>query len=258
MVGTAGNSPPSLVFATYVTREVRGRWLPAVTLALPKDDLIGGATNALPNSVSCVDTSDCVVVGQFRSDRLTKATTLSFSVTESAGRWGQPIVLTDLFSHSAVLTGVSCLTKGECVAVGTVVLPSSFTGAPQPFSVLIEHDRWAHLRLLPLPTSAAPLFGGGLSGLWCSRTVSSCVAVGGVWTSANGQNASRADGIAPVAYTWHVNAWKGNVLSDTLDGAAGGAQLEAVSCAGVLRTCVATGIWTSSDDVMTVPISASI
>lgn len=171
--------------------------------------------------VSCVTAKDCLAVGIDRNARTGAGGPLA--ETWNGTTWRIVGVKLPRGATGGNLRGVSCVSAGRCVAVG-----SYRTGGSSEFALadIWNGEAWAPARL--------PAAGGAstsLDGVSC-KSAASCVAVG----------ASQAAGQAgaPLAEIWNGKRW-----TPTRPPAAGSgfavSGLGAVSCASPAR-CVAAGV----------------
>ncbi|MGC8499498.1 MAG: hypothetical protein ACP5OV_08415 [Acidimicrobiales bacterium] len=151
-----------------VLTESAGRWLAPRTIAAPA----GAAAHPglTPSAVACAAVGWCAVVGSYQS---ASGTTLAFTWSESAGRWGTtreaPLPANAATAGQlAQLHEVACPAVGHCVAVGTYV---TTRGATSGLALAQASATWASPTPLPAPA------GANLSSL-LSVTQVACAAVG--------------------------------------------------------------------------------
>lgn len=91
--------------------------------------LVPGGDDMTLQSVSCASTTDCVAVGLTVEGRGEDFTSNSWVVRISRGTIGAPV---KVGSTHSFLTDVACPTAGNCIAVGTTVVPirNGTPGAP--------------------------------------------------------------------------------------------------------------------------------
>jgi hypothetical protein len=134
-------------------------------------------------------------------------------------RWSALAVPMPAGDTTATLSGVSCVSRSSCVAVGA----GAQSGTVTSFSETWNGATWT--------PSGVPGTGTQLAGVTCTSGTS-CIAVGG----SNG---------APVADSWDGTSW----TAQTVPTDAGGfpAALAGVSC-GSPASCVAVGRYTPQSD----------
>jgi hypothetical protein len=179
---------------------------------------LGGQLNA----VSCASVSFCMGVGT----SVGGATTL----TESWNGAVWSVVSSPNPSSSMnELTGVSCLSSLDCVAVGTY---TDTAGDPKGFAEIWNGTNWS------VVSTSTPTLGGddsSLASVSCTGVTSVfCVAVGFVDA---GGSPSPPQSDQPLVESWNGTSW--SVMS-TPEPAFGDGQLESVSCSGPAN-CMAVG-----------------
>ena len=193
---------------------------------LPGNAESGGA-NAEMRGVSCPSVSQCVAVGEY-SDSAGVAQGLL--LTGSGGTWTAEEA--PLPANAAVrsgmyegqLTGVSCPSVSQCVAVGEY---EDTTGSWRGLLLTLADGAWT-AQEASLPHDTTDNYAAWLTGVSCPA-VSRCVAVGGY---------GAANGWAQLL-TWLGGSWTPEQAPVPAD-AAGGSTVSAVSCASVSQ-CVAVG-----------------
>jgi hypothetical protein len=175
------------------------------------DDSLGG--------VSCTSASTCTAVGQYYNHAIVQVTLAerwngsNWTVQPTPNPWIRPPVT----ANSPTLTGVSCPTAAECIAIGTYYRGSGDVMLAERWN----GNRWA---IQPTPNPAKENFPGGL----VCTSASACVAVGMYYTSHFFTYAERWDG----------SRW---ALQSTPDPAAAtDSGLYDVSCTAV-NACTAVG-----------------
>jgi hypothetical protein len=179
--------------------EVRGTWQRARETVVPAN------ANADPyvdiNQVACTHSGNCVAVGSFISaDNATEG----LIIPEVRGTWKSAIaaVLPGNASAfpSALLSEVTCVSTGNCTAIGTY---TNVSGDVEGMSVTETHATWSRALAMVMPSGAATnphTFFYGYGGLACP-SVGNC--------SAGGQyrvGTSTYEGffINEVKGTWHT------------------------------------------------------
>lgn len=155
--------------------ETDGSWGEATPLALPAN-----ATPATPNApaggamltVDCLSTGNCVAGGYY----VAPPSYQTMVLTETDGSWGQATELA-LPSNAQAgqnigLTGIDCVSAGNCVAVGEY----QTARGPEPFAASRSDGFWVPATEMALPPNAA-MTGGAMSGVSCI-SATNCVAVG--------------------------------------------------------------------------------
>ncbi len=122
MYADAAGAPRGLVLT-----ESAGRWLAPRTIAAPPG--AAASPGLTPSAVACAAAGWCAVVGSYQG---ASGTTLAFTLSEVAGRWGAtreaPLPADAATTGQlAQLRSVACPATGRCVAVGTYVTTGSAT-----------------------------------------------------------------------------------------------------------------------------------
>ncbi len=195
---------------------------------------IPGAVSSSFTSVSCLSARQCTVVGY-------DATTLRGQILTLAEQWNgtswQVESIPDVPPSGGaeigdVLTGVSCASNGNCVAVGTV---AAFGVPDQALAEAWDGHTWT---LLPGADPAGD--GTELTGVGC--VASSCMAVGFFQTNAGGSGT--------LAERWDGHSW--TVLTTP---ALASISLAAVSCT-TASGCMAVGSGDSGEQTVSAGLSA--
>ena len=186
----AGGAPRGLVLT-----ESAGHWRAPRTIATPA----GGAARSglTPSAVACAAVGWCAVVGSYQS---ASGTTLAFTWSESAGRWGTPREAplppdAATTAQLAQLHEVACPSVGHCVAVGTYVTTS---GATNGLALAQSGATWNN------PTPLVAPAGANLSSLLsvtqvACPSVGSCSAIG---TYLDTNNVQHGIVVSEVAGQW--------------------------------------------------------
>lgn len=179
--------------------------------------LPAGAASATLTAVACPSTTSCTAVGS----AFVKATNRTVNLVETwdGAGWQVPAVPTPSGSTGSSLFGVSCVTPGNCTAVGHYS-----TAAGQ---VRAEVERW-NGGSWSLQTPARPTGSSQLSGVSCP-TAQACLAVGYYGTGGDAH---------PFADVWRAGSW--HLQAVPLPSGSPGGILAAVSCTSG-RECTATG-----------------
>ena len=140
--------------------------------------------NAIFNSVSCVSAGNCTAAGQFQNP---SNGIEAFTMTSTNGTWGQATPAAFAagvygVNRYSVFNSVSCVSAGNCVAVG-MMQPAA--GGYEAFTMTSTNDTWGD--------GALAVFGSGVqagtpSGMFWSVSCASagnCVAVGQFKNAAN-------------------------------------------------------------------------
>ena len=171
-------------FTSTSTAGVWGQATPAVFAA--------GVQNTTPdgsfNSVSCVSAGNCTAAGRFRS---AAGGYEAFTLTSTAGVWGQatPVVFgagVQNTTPDATFTSVSCVSAGNCTAVGRF---RNAAGGVEAFTLTSTAGVWGR------PTPA--VFGAGVQNTTPDATLNSvsctsagnCTAAGRFLNAAGGYEA---------------------------------------------------------------------
>jgi hypothetical protein len=147
------------------------------------------------------------------------------AVAESAAAasgWSVQPVPRPAHSGDTELSGVSCTSSRDCMAVGQSVQPSTVEPIP-----LVEHWNGSSWSIQRTPIQTASGWAGSLSGVSCTSS-GVCVAVGSSW--------SNAEGMGPLAERWNGSAWSIQRTPRPWDAQ----MLDGVSCTSS-RACIAVG-----------------
>jgi hypothetical protein len=145
----------------------------------------------------------------------------------AAAGWSIQPVPKPANSGDAELSGVSCASTRDCVAVGWRDVPA--TDSPVPLVERWDGSTWSTVHT---PTSTAPGWSGWLSAVSCPSS-SACVAVGLAY--------SHDSTPGPFAERWHGSSWSIERVPELGDAEA----LDGVSCASN-TDCTAVGYGRSS------------
>ena len=186
------------------------RW---TRLAVPK----------LPNetlyTVTCSASTNCIVDGTF----FLKRRSYVFAARWDGSRW-----ITHRVSGprgrggSTFLTGVSCASAGDCVAVGST---ADAADIQKPFATHWDGHRWRLARIVVPPDATQP----SVTGVSCEPN-QTCTAVGG-FTSATGQQATLVE-------RWRRSRWSIQRSANYITSVS--VALNDVSCAS-RTSCTAVG-----------------
>lgn len=151
-VGQYSNSSGSQV--PMVATEASGKWGRAVALTLPSNAGSGSYAIASLFQVSCMAAASCTATG-FYSD--TSNSRHALVATETGGKWGRAVEFTLLPAGASgtwsSLYGVSCVSNGNCAAVGAYEDSSS---ASHAMAVTEAAGKWGKATELVLPSGADP------------------------------------------------------------------------------------------------------
>ncbi len=197
-------------------------WTPRT---LPQPPNSGGGHQAL--DVSCVEANECVAVGQ--NWNLDVSTYATLAESWNGSEWTamdtpNPPGLNEGWQHNwyALLSGVSCASASDCLAVGYYRDPSE---SVKPLTEHWDGEEWEILST-SMPSGAVS---AQLNGVSCPST-SACTAVG---YSENGSGTKK-----PLVERWDGGTW--TVQSAPNPGGTSGSRLLAVSCA-TTDSCTAVG-----------------
>ncbi len=161
LAGGGYSGPHYTAFAMTAT-ETNGHWTRAREIRLPAFALQAGVT-----SVYCTAVRSCVAVGEY----LGLAGSANFSVTETAGRWARPqLISPPIGGGNSRDLAVSCFAQGSCEAVGSYQHGQDY----QPIAATESHGHWGREHVVRLPSNGSV---GELSSVSCSPG-GTCVAVG--------------------------------------------------------------------------------
>jgi hypothetical protein len=222
-VGGDSNGQP--IYAT----ETAGVWSTATELTTSNSGSF--------SEVSCFDPTDCSAIGNSSGEALYS--------TETAGAWSTPTTIVS-DSGTIVVTGLSCVSGGNCTAVGYASGP----GGQGPGIYLNQtNGTWSAPFTLSVPGS--PGF-GAFYGVSCTDA-NDCTAVGDANAPSSGTG-------APVYATETGGTWGTPTALSGTPGSAG--DLTGVSCVDT-SDCTAVGfdsnnepIYTSSSAAVTPPVAS--
>ncbi|MGH2872639.1 MAG: hypothetical protein ACRDL5_09295 [Solirubrobacteraceae bacterium] len=226
--------------AAMVVTETSGAWGGAKEVALPANAGTASGLGGSLDAVSCSASDDCVATGSYDD---TSSASQAMIVTESNGSWAtRATEYTTLPANEAVMPGeqdavlasVSCLSSGNCEAVGNY---SDLNGNEQPMITEETNGSWQPaVEFTALPDNAQ----SGQQGAWLESlscgTAGNCVAAG-FYRANNGtldiepMTVEEVNGVWGLADQFQVPS---NATSGQQD-----AELDSVSCAGM--GCSAAG-----------------
>ena len=165
------------------------------------------------NSVSCVPSGDCFVVGSVNSRAVV--------LTGTVASLGTPTLIAETSHGSDWLNAISCVDATHCTAVGG----AGYGTAP----IVASTTDGATWSAAGLPGEWEPYAGATLSGVSCV-TATECVAVGAAGSYYTGQSA--------ISFTKTGGTW--GALTSIPQSASGDSVMKAVSC-GAEGRCAAVG-----------------
>ncbi len=117
-VAVGNYSVSSSRFAPMGAIEFRGGWHRATEIFAPRNSI--PSTFTALSSISCPSAASCLGVGEYA---VSATQSQAMSVTESKGRFGRAVEITAVprgasIHPSTYLLGVSCVSTGNCLAVG--------------------------------------------------------------------------------------------------------------------------------------------
>lgn len=165
-----------------ILKERNGVWLQAIRAPLPRGGVAPSEPNAFDDplfSVACADANDCAAIGAYvkKGHHGYPGTFRGWLLAERHGAWSaSAIVLPRPASAGMVfLNQVSCLSRGNCVAVG------NYNGHPGHGVIAVErHGTWQRALNATLPVDAAKPSSrqtAGLDSVSCA-SASRCTIVG--------------------------------------------------------------------------------
>lgn len=191
------------------------------------------ANGAFLNSVACASASSCTAVGVYNDQYQTEPQDLGLVLTGSGSAWTAseaPEPANAL--NSIVLSSVTCLAKGSCLAAGTY---QDLSGTQQGLLVTGTGTSWATTEA-PMPANAAANPMVSLASPACA-TNGSCVAAG-QYTDASGDT----DGLL---VTGSGSTWTATEAPLPANADHGYSVLSAAACPSA-SSCVAVGQYSSS------------
>lgn len=164
---TSGNYQP------MAATEFNGTWAQAVQLTLPMN--AGSPAFPILSGVSCTSIGNCVAVGSYVDDL---DETEMMAMSQSGGSWSNGVELTPPSTASnpanPYLTGVSCPSAGNCMAVGSY---ADASGSPQAMAVPESAGTWQQAVEVAAPAGAGAYPYAFLNGVSCT-SIGTCAAVG--------------------------------------------------------------------------------
>ena len=200
-----------------------GAWT-AIEAPLPANASANGMSQALLSGVSCPSVSQCVAVGEYYD---TAGSQQGLLLTDSGGSWtAAEAPLPEIAPGEGWLSGVSCPSVAQCVAVGEY----NGDGVGVETMVLTDSGGSWTAALAPVPPNSAGE--NTVSAVSCP-SVLQCVAVGHYGPSTDGQMG--------LLLTDSGGSWTAGEAPLAANGANGGeGAVPGVSC-GALSQCVAVG-----------------
>ena len=266
-VGDYEDTNGSNEYQAMIVSEAGGVWGAAHELQLPKHVTPPGAEVAGLDSVACTSPGNCVAVGYYTAGSVTAYE--SMAVVESAGAWGQAQPITPpVASAASTLSGVSCVSDGNCVAVGgytgALGTPADYDGYDgRAMAVAMIGGAWGAATDVKLPANASTTSGqlANLTSVSCnsdavrragiSYRAGNCVAVGNYLddSSAPGNEltmaASEAGGVwsqaTPISQPSGTSVPQGRFLQE--------AGHQSVSCTSI-GNCVAVSVFADAASPM--------
>ncbi len=175
-------------FQPMIIAETGGVWAQGVEAILPANaapETTPFSQFALLTKVTCTSVGNCVAVGDYTD---TNGNGQGLIITETSGVWAQGAELrlpanaaTAPGTQTAFLTGVTCTSAGNCVAVGAY---TDINGNSQALAASETGGVWAQGVEIALPANAAASNRPSLSGVSCF-SAGNCVA-GGQYSDSTG------------------------------------------------------------------------
>jgi hypothetical protein len=179
-----------------------------------------GTTQSVFNAVACSSDSDCTMVGDYDNgtDQLPLAEHFD----------GTDYLAIDVFptpagAQTATLTGISCASAGNCMAVGYYSDTTDGSG-DTAFAAVLSDSTWSLLNV-PAPSGSVQ---SGLAGVSCV-SAGSCEAVG---------DYSTGNGGLDLAEVWNGSAWMVQSTPATADSELGGVSCTAANACTAVGTAV--------------------
>jgi len=223
---------PSAPYHAFITSEVHGTWRAAT--AVPGLLALDHGRNAELGSVSCTSPGDCSAGGGYAASTSIRQ---AFVVDEINGIWLTAVTvpgITGLNHGGAAITGISCVSPGNCSAVGEY---QDTAGRTQVFAVNEVNGTWHKAMTIPGSVSLNPGGFAAVASVSCA-SAGNCSA-GGTYT--DGSEHVQAFIVNEVNGTWHDAS---KVPGTTALEHGGGAGLNSVSCASA-GNCSAGGYYNS-------------
>jgi hypothetical protein len=183
-----------------------------------------GATSSALSGVSCSSATSCTAVGQY-----TTPTDVVRTLAEvwNGSKWTVQATPNPPGATYSILSGVSCASAQQCVAVGYYMEPHSSDVA---LAEARDASSWSVESVPPSPDPNAQAY--WLTSVSCTSS-EVCMGVGAYYSSDAGEL-----GAVPLAEQWTGGVW--NVVSPTYSVKVPTGPLSAVSCSGA-DSCIAVG-----------------
>jgi hypothetical protein len=199
---TDGSNTGQVMAATETT----GTWAQATEVAVPADAVTNPA--AFFYGISCPSTGNCTAVGYY-DDGDSSGLSQAMAATETSGTWAQATEITPpagAGTHAQpALLGISCVSVGNCTAVGIFV-----TTGVHAMAATETSGTWAQATEVTAPSNTFSTPSTVLNGVSCPSS-GECTAVGG-YTDNGGSTQAWAAGAAPAGTTV---AWTGLTANGT-------------------------------------------
>jgi hypothetical protein len=216
----------------FITSKVHGTWRAATEV--PGLVALDHGKSASLSSVSCTSPGNCSAGGAYA---VSTSIGRAFVVDERNGIWHKAVTvpgITGLNHGRAAITGISCVSPGNCGAVGSY---QDSTGRTQAFVVNEVKGTWH--KAIAIPGSIGLNLGGYAAAASVSCVSAGNCSAGGTYTDASKRE--QAFIVNEVNGTWH-NAIKVPGIGTLEQGGISG--LNSVSCASV-GNCSAGGYYKS-------------
>jgi hypothetical protein len=223
---------PSGPFRAFITSKVHGSWHAATQV--PGLVALNHGRNTFLNSVSCTSPGNCSAGGWYA---VSTSTGRAFVVDERNGVWHTAVTvpgITGLNHGRAAITRISCVSSGNCSAIGYY---QDSTGRTQVFAVNKVNGSWH--KAIAIPGSIGLNTGGSAAAASVSCASAGNCSAGGTYT--DGSKREQPFIINEVNGTWHKAI---KVPGTTALQQGGVAGLNSVSCASV-GNCSAGGYYKS-------------
>ena len=168
--------PSSGGYFPTIASETNGTWGQAGGISLPSNTLtVASEQNANLIGVACTSVGNCVAVGSYYDTTFARD---AMVVTESGGTWGSAVEVTPPTVASsnefAELTGVTCTSAGDCVAVGRY---TDASGRYQAMAATESDGTWGTATEITPPTGAPSNASPIVDSVSCT-SAGNCVGVG--------------------------------------------------------------------------------
>jgi hypothetical protein len=230
-----------------IVTETGGTWNPATEVSVPSD--AATTPNGALKAVTCTSSGNCVAVGTYTNSSSEQE---AMVVTETNGTWAQASVVAPPTNAAgdayALLTGVSCPSQGNCVAVGNYLSQATPSNKDEVMEATETSSSWGPASEITAPTddnTGAYLI--SLSSVSCPSQ-GNCVATGSYYNSADqfqAMTGTESGGMWGQAVEF--DDLPSNALTGVVDNTSQDASLDSVVCV-TSSDCTAVGTYVDDNE----------